>query len=364
MKILSVVGARPQFVKAAPVSRALRAVADEVLVHTGQHYDYGMSAVFFEELQIPEPDYNLEVGSGPHGRQTGQMLTRIEEVLLAEAPEMVLVYGDTNSTLAGALAAVKLHIPVAHVEAGLRSFNRLMPEEHNRVLTDHAADLLLCPTQTAVDNLAREGIDRGVHLVGDVMYDAVLHNASHAERHSAVLDRLHQSPKGYALATIHRPSNTDDPARLENILAALAALDVPVIFPVHPRTRQRIVDAGLESLSRSGSLRPIEPVGYLDMLLLEKHASLILTDSGGVQKEAYFFAVPCLTLRQETEWVETVKAGWNRLVDGDRSAILHAARSFRPTGTPPPLFGDGHASTKIAARIAARRAARIVGQDI
>ncbi|HSJ58237.1 MAG TPA: UDP-N-acetylglucosamine 2-epimerase (non-hydrolyzing), partial [Anaerolineae bacterium] len=281
-------------------------------------------------------------------------------VLLAEAPEMVLVYGDTNSTLAGALAAVKLHIPVAHVEAGLRSFNRLMPEEHNRVLTDHAADLLLCPTQTAVDNLAREGIVRGVHLVGDVMYDAVLHNASHAERHSAVLDRLHLGSKGYALATIHRPSNTDDPARLEHILAALASLDVPVIFPVHPRTRQRIVDAGLESLSRSGSLRPIAPIGYLDMLLREKHASLILTDSGGVQKEAYFFAVPCLTLRQETEWVETVDAGWNRLVDSDLPAILQAARSFRPDGTPPPLFGDGHASARIAARIAAR----IVGQDI
>ncbi|MBN1661417.1 MAG: UDP-N-acetylglucosamine 2-epimerase (non-hydrolyzing) [Anaerolineae bacterium] len=356
MKILSVVGARPQFIKAAPVSRALRALADDVLVHTGQHYDYGMSAIFFQELQIPEPDYNLEVGSGPHGWQTGQMLIRIEEVLLAEAPDVVLVYGDTNSTLAGALAAVKLHIPIAHVEAGLRSFNRLMPEEHNRVLTDHAADLLFCPTQTAIDNLAHEGISRGVHLVGDVMYDAVLHNASHAERHSAILDRLHLSPQGYALVTIHRPSNTDDPVHLENLLTALAALDVPVVFPVHPRTRQRIVDAGLESLSRSGSLRPIEPVGYLDMLLLEKHAGLILTDSGGVQKEAYFFAVPCLTLRHETEWAETVQAGWNRLVEVDRAAILHAARSFRPEGTPPPLFGDGHASTRIAARI--------VGQDI
>jgi UDP-N-acetylglucosamine 2-epimerase len=222
VRILSIVGARPQFIKAAPVSRALRRMADEVLVHTGQHYDREMSAIFFDELRIPEPDYNLEVGSGPHGRQTGQMLTRIEDALLAEQPDWVLVYGDTNSTVAGALAAVKLHIPVAHVEAGLRSFNRRMPEEHNRVLTDHAADLLLCPTQTAVDNLAHEGIRQGVHLVGDVMYDAVLYNAALSEQRSTILKRLGLEPGGYALATVHRPRNADDPARLRSILAALA----------------------------------------------------------------------------------------------------------------------------------------------
>ncbi len=347
MKVLSVVGARPQFIKAAPVSRALRRVAHEVLVHTGQHYDYGMSAIFFDELQIPPPDYNLEIGSGSHGWQTGQMLIRIEETLLKEQPDWVLVYGDTNSTLAGALAAAKLHIPLAHVEAGLRSFNRDMPEEHNRVLTDHAADLLLCPTQTAVDHLAREGVTRGVHLVGDVMYDAVLYNIALAEQRAGVLARLGLEPGSYALATIHRPSNTDDPARLQAILAALRALaaDYPVVFPVHPRTRQKL--AGLDSYEPN--LHLIEPVGYLDMLLLERQARLILTDSGGVQKEAYFFAVPCLTLRRETEWVETVDTGWNRLVGNDLALIAQLAHDPKPTGSPLPLFGDGHAADRIAA---------------
>lgn len=347
MKVLSVVGARPQFIKAAPVSRALRRVAHEVLVHTGQHYDYGMSAIFFDELQIPPPDYNLKVGSGSHGWQTGQMLIHIEETLLKEQPDWVLVYGDTNSTLAGALAAVKLHIPLAHVEAGLRSFNREMPEEHNRVLTDHAADLLFCPTQTAADHLAQEGVTRGVHLVGDVMYDAVLYNIALAEQRSGVLARLGLEPGSYALATIHRPSNTDDPARLQAILAALRALAAgcPVVFPVHPRTRQKLT--GLDAHAPDFHL--IEPVGYLDMLLLERHAKLILTDSGGVQKEAYFFAVPCLTLRRETEWVETVDAGWNRLVGDDPSSIVQLAHSPRPAGSPPPLFGDGHAAEQIAA---------------
>jgi UDP-GlcNAc3NAcA epimerase len=345
MCILSVVGARPQFIKAAPVSRALRRVDQEVLVHTGQHYDHGMSAVFFEELSIPEPDYNLGVGSGSHGWQTGQMLIRLEEVLLTEKPDWVLVYGDTNSTLAGALAAVKLHIPVAHVEAGLRSFNRHMPEEHNRVLTDHAADLLFCPTQTAVDNLSREGITQGVHLVGDVMYDAVLYNTSLAEERSDVLARLGLAPQSYALATVHRPRNTDDPRRLQDILAALAEIGYPVIFPLHPRTRQRLSQLPISQFPNS---QLIEPVSYLDMLTLEKHARLILTDSGGVQKEAYFFAVPCLTLREETEWLETVETGWNRLVGADRAAIVQAACNFRPEGSPPAIFGDGHASERIA----------------
>jgi UDP-GlcNAc3NAcA epimerase len=278
------------------------------------------------------------------------MLIRSEEVFLAERPDWILVYGDTNSTLAGALAAVKLHIPVAHVEAGLRSFNRRMPEEHNRVLVDHMADLLLCPTQTALDNLAREGITREVHLVGDVMYDAVLHNAKVAEQRSTVLDRLGLQPRAYTLATIHRPRNADDPLRLQSVLDALAEIPEPVVFPVHPRTRQRMAEFDLSlPPSAVGRLIPIDPVGYLDMLVLEKNARLILTDSGGMQKEAYFFAVPCLTLREETEWVETVDAGWNRLVGADALAIVRSALEFRPIGSPPPLFGDGQAAAKIAA---------------
>lgn len=345
-RVVSVVGARPQFIKAAPISRALRDVAHEVLVHTGQHYDHEMSAIFFQELQIPEPAHNLGVGSGPHGWQTGQMLARIEEILLVEQPDWVLVYGDTNSTLAGALAAVKLHIPLAHVEAGLRSYNRRMPEEHNRVLTDHSADLLFCPTQTAVDNLAKEGISRGVYLVGDVMYDAVLHNARLAEERSHVLERLGLTPGGFALATIHRPRNTDDPTRLEGILGALQAIAAqkPVVLPIHPRTKKAMDALGY----RPGpGLEVIAPVSYLDMLMLEKHAALVLTDSGGVQKEAFFFAVPCLTLREETEWPETVQSGWNQLVGADQAAIVQAAIEFRPTGTPHSLFGNGHAAESI-----------------
>lgn len=347
MKILTIVGARPQFIKAAPVSRALRQVADEVLVHTGQHYDYGMSAVFFEELNIPEPDYNLGVGSGAHGWQTGHMLMQIEEVLDEEAPDMLLVYGDTNSTLAGALAAVKLHIPVAHVEAGLRSFNRRMPEEHNRVLTDHASDLLFCPTQTAVDNLTREGITEGVHLTGDVMYDAVLYNAQLAESHSSILKRMGIQSDEYVLATVHRPRNTDDVSRLQAILNALETLaqDMRVVLPAHPRTLKAL--QALDYRSPVG-MHLIQPVGYLDMLMLEKHSHLILTDSGGVQKEAYFFGVPCLTLREETEWVETVAAGWNLLVGADYDAIVAAVHSFHPEGAPEPVFGAGTASEGIA----------------
>jgi UDP-N-acetylglucosamine 2-epimerase len=355
MKVVSIVGARPQFIKAAPVSRALRSVADEVLVHTGQHYDPEMSAVFFDELEIPKPDYNLGVGSGPHGWQTGQMLIRTEEALQAERPDWVLVYGDTNSTLAGALAAAKLHVPVAHVEAGLRSFDRRMPEEHNRVLADHVADLLLCPTQTALDNLAREGITQDVHLVGDVMYDAVLHNATLAEQRSTVLARLGLQPGAYTLVTIHRPRNTDDPPRLQGILDALVEIPGPVVFPVHPRTRQRLSEFGLSfPASGAGKLTPIDPVGYLDILVLEKNARLILTDSGGMQKEAYFFAVPCLTLREETEWVETVQAGWNRLVGAERATIVESALDFQPAGSPPPLFGDGQAATRVATLLVAR----------
>lgn len=354
MKVITVIGARPQFIKAAPVSRVLRERHVEMLVHTGQHYDYGMSQIFFDELNMPEPDINLGVGSGSHGRQTGEMLIRLEDVMLAERPDWVLVYGDTNSTLAGALAATKLHIPVAHVEAGLRSLNRTMPEEHNRVLTDHCADLLFCPTQTAVDHLCREGIAQGVYLVGDVMYDAALQHGEVARQHSRILEQLLLRPKQFALATIHRPYNTDDPARLKEILAGLAALDSPVVFPIHPRTRDRLAEIG-NPQSAIGNLQLVDPLGYLDMLALEQSASLILTDSGGVQKEAYFFGVPCVTLRPETEWVETVAAGWNRLAWGDATVVVEAARRPWPTEPPAPVFGDGHAAERVVRLLEACR---------
>jgi len=348
MKVLTVVGARPQFIKAAPVSKALAAAGhQEFLVHTGQHYDYGMSQVFFVELGLREPDINLGIGSGAHGWQTGQMLIKLEEILQAQAPDWVLVYGDTNSTLAGALAAVKLHLPIAHVEAGLRSFNREMPEEHNRRLTDHCADLLLCPTQTAVGNLASEGITSGVHLVGDTMYDAVLQFADIARRFSTILQDLELQPEGYLLATIHRPYNTDSAERLQSILEALAAIGEPVIFPVHPRTRQRMAALNVPTLERS-NVRSLEPLGYLDMLVLEQHARMILTDSGGMQKEAYFFGVPCVTLRPETEWEETVQSGWNVLVGADPERIREAVKARAwPGGDPLPIFGDGSAAQRI-----------------
>ncbi len=345
MKVVTIVGARPQFVKAAPVGRALRdAGIEECLVHTGQHYDDRMSQVFFDELGIAPADRNLGVGSGSHGAQTGRMLAAIEEVLLEERPDWLLVYGDTNSTLAGALAACKLGVPIAHVEAGLRSFNRTMPEEHNRVVTDHVSDLLLCPTQTAVDHLTREGVHAGVHLVGDVMYDAVLHFGELARKRSSVLADLSLTPGGYYLATIHRPYNTDDSAQLAIILDTLASLPLPVVLPVHPRTKARL-SAGSISPER---VRLIDPVGYLDMLQLEQHAAAILTDSGGVQKEAYFFGVPCFTLRPETEWVETVSSGWNTLVGSDVRALPHALRDWvRPVGDAPPFFGSGDAAQRI-----------------
>lgn len=346
MKILTVVGARPQFIKAASVSKALREAGQtEYLVHTGQHYDYGMSQIFFEELQIPEPNVNLAVGSASHAKQTGQMLIRLEEVICEQKPDWVLVYGDTNSTLAGALAAVKLHVPVAHVEAGLRSFNRQMPEEHNRVLTDHCSDLLFCPTQTAVDHLKQEAITQGVHLVGDTMYDAVLQFSEIARQRSTILPALSLSAKKYLLATVHRPYNTDLPDNLLSILSAFQEIGETIVFPVHPRTRKKIIQ--LEDrldIQRFDKIKMIEPVGYLDMLMLEQHARMILTDSGGIQKEAYFFGVPCVTLRPETEWVETVEAGWNVLASADRERIVHAARSFVLPDAYPPLYGNGSAA--------------------
>lgn len=317
LKIVSVVGARPQFIKAAAVSRVLKSAegVNEILVHTGQHYGANMSHVFFEELEIPRPDYNLGIGSGTHGAQTGKMLEAIEKVLLEEKPDWVLVYGDTNSTLAGALAAVKLHIPVAHVEAGLRSFNRHMPEEINRVLTDHASDLLFAPTKTAVMNLRHEGIpEERIKLVGDVMYDAALFYGKKAELQSQILNKLGLKPKEYVLATVHRAENTDDPVRLKVIFDALCEIagEIKVVLPLHPRTREALIKSAMYDKVAS-SICLTEPVGYLDMVMLEKNARLIATDSGGVQKEAFFYRVPCVTLREETEWVELVELGWNFL---------------------------------------------------
>ena len=313
MRIVSVVGARPQLVKAAAVSRAIGATSDvdEVLVHTGQHFDPMMSKVFFDELDIPAPAHHLGVHGGGHGDMTGRMLVELEPVVVDERPDLVLVYGDTNSTLAGALVAAKLHVPVAHVEAGLRSFNRRMPEEVNRVVVDHVSDVLLCPTAASVTNLAAEGITNGVHHVGDVMYDATLHAVDRAARRSDVLSRLDLSPGAYAVATFHRPENTDDARRLEEITRFLVgeAERRTLVIPLHPRSRKALQRAGL-SLDPA---RTIEPLGYLDMTNLVHHASAVFTDSGGLQKEAYFHRVPCVTLRDETEWVETVDAGWNRL---------------------------------------------------
>lgn len=352
MKVLTVVGARPQFVKAWPVSRALRAAAiEEVLVHTGQHYDDAMSQVFFDELGLAAPARHLGIGSGPHGEQTGRMLVELERTMMELSPDAVVIYGDTNTTLAAALAACKLRVPVAHVEAGLRSWNRAMPEEHNRVLSDHCSDLLLCPTQTAVDNLAREGLTAGVHLVGDVMYDAALHFGQLASARSRVLEELGVEPGGYYLITIHRPVNADDPVVLERIMHALMALDAPVVMPVHPRTRERLSQLPELAARLAGSrVRLTTPRGYLDMLMLEQSARVIMTDSGGVQKEAYFFGVPCLTVRSETEWPETLAGGWNALVGTATDAIVEAARSAKaPTGQRAPVFGRGDAATKIAA---------------
>jgi len=344
VKIVSVVGARPQFIKAATVSRLLRRVHQEVLVHTGQHYDKQLSDVFFAQLDLPTPDHHLGVGSASHGRQTTQILERLEKVLLKEQPNRVLVYGDTNSTLAGALAAVKLRIPLAHVEAGLRSYDRRMPEETNRVLTDHCADLLFCPSALAVDNLAREGISSGVHLVGDVMYDSLLQQTPDDRTAQELLSGWGLQSGGYFLATVHRAANTDDPARLDAILRALGDLQQIIIFPVHPRTRKAMTAAGI---SVAPNVRIMEPLGYREMLALEKNTRAVLTDSGGIQKEAFFLGVPCVTLRDETEWPETVECGWNVLAGADRERIVAAAHRPAPQSERPLLFGDGHAAEKI-----------------
>src|SRR5262245_16292078 len=353
MKILTVVGARPQFIKAAALSAEIRKTPDlsEIMVHTGQHYDEGMSDVFFRELEIPEPRYRLGVGSLSHGAQTGKMLEALEPILSQEKPDWVLVYGDTNSTLAGALAAAKLHFKVAHVEAGLRSFNRAMPEEINRVVADHVSSLLLCPSQTAADHLRAEGVLTGVHVVGDVMAEALQFAATKAKSHSQILPRLKLQARGYLLATLHRAENTDDPSRLRGILTAFNEIAEPVIFPVHPRTRSALTRLGFKP---EPHVRLLEPVGYLDMAMLEQSARLILTDSGGIQKEAYWLGVPCVTLRDETEWVETVDAGWNVLAGADSAKILNTVRSFTQPATRPLLYGDGQAARKCVTLISER----------
>jgi UDP-N-acetylglucosamine 2-epimerase (non-hydrolysing) len=355
MKVLTVVGARPQFVKAAPVSRLLRRSHDEMLVHTGQHYDDAMSASFFRDLELPEPDVNLEVGSGGHAMQTGEMLRRLEPVIVEHEPDGVLVYGDTNSTLAAAVVAAKVAYPggrrpwIAHVEAGLRSFNPRMPEERNRIVADHLADLCLAPTATAMANLGREGLAERSALVGDVMVDA------HAWAVARAGDHVPADVAGlgdYVLLTLHRAENVDDADRLARIFTGLAAVELPVVFPVHPRTRVAI-DRGGHRLP--DNVRAIDPVGYLAMVALEAGARAIATDSGGVQKEAYLAGTPCVTLRSETEWVETVEAGWNRVVDADGSAVAAALRDpqfMDRARSRPALYGDGRAAGRIVDALA------------
>jgi UDP-GlcNAc3NAcA epimerase len=354
MRVLTVVGARPQFIKAAPVSRALRRHHEEFLLHTGQHYDDSMSEVFFRQLEIPPPDRNLGVGSGPHGAQTAAMLAGVEAVALDWRPDCVLVYGDTNSTLAAAMAAAKLRIPVAHVEAGLRSYDRRMPEEINRVVTDHLASTLLCPTVNAAANLAREGVVEGVQVVGDVMLDAFAHNREIASHSSSILLELGIDRYGYQLLTIHRAENADRPEALAAILSGVGAAGRRVVFPVHPRTRAALAEMRVPVPE---NVMVIDPVGYLEMLVLEENAEVIVTDSGGVQKEAYFAGRPCVTVRDRTEWTETVESGWNVVVGTDPVRIAGAMREFRPTRPRPDVFGDGHAAERIVQALSPSRVA-------
>lgn len=345
MKIITILGARPQFIKAAPVSRVLRESFTELIVHTGQHYDANMSDIFFEELHIPKPDYHLGVGSGNHGKQTGEMLEKIEEIVLSEKPDFLMVYGDTNSTLAGALVAAKLHVPVIHIEAGLRSFNKKMPEEINRIMTDHVSEYLFCPTDTAVKNLKDENITHNVFNIGDVMYDAVLYNKELANSKSQVLAEHQLEAKNYHLITIHRAENTDDLQNMKNILEAFSQIEETKVWPIHPRTKNKLLSYGLQ-LDKIPNLKVIEPVGYLDMLTLEANAKKIITDSGGVQKEAYFMNVPCVTVREQTEWVETMEGDANILTGTDTSKILQAVqKQVKPDYKK--VFGDGKASEKI-----------------
>lgn len=347
MKVVTILGARPEFIQNSSVSRALRSVAEEIIVHTGQHYDTNMSEIFFEQLQLNKPDYNLNVGSTTHGTQTAKMTEGIENILFLEKPDMVIVHGDTNSTVAGSLAASKLGIPISHIESGLRSYNKKMPEEINRIITDHVSTKLFCPTKTAVNNLKLEGITDHVYLVGDVMYDAILYYSQMAlniNKH----ELLGLSSKRYYLATVHRAENTNDPEILKGLLDSFSELDHTVVFPVHPRTNKLIHQYHLDRILESPNIVTIPPASYLDVICLLSHAKALLTDSGGLQKEAYMLKVPCITLRNETEWIETVQAGWNRVVGTNTSSILAAASTLHYPNQYPSIFGDGHAAEKIA----------------
>lgn len=367
IKIVTIIGARPQFIKAATVSRSLsgyKSLVHECIIHTGQHFDDNMSEVFFRELEIPKPDYNLGIGGGSHGQNTGRMIEAIEEVLIKEKPDWVLVYGDTDSTLAGALAAAKLHIPVAHVEAGLRSYNRIMPEEINRILADQLSTILFCPTEIAVDNLNKEGFSHKLSAntkqlitnVGDVMYDAALFYSARAEGKSRIMQSLRLEPKNFVLATFHRAENTDDPIRLGGIMEALnqIAIEIPVILPLHPRTRKKL------ELLDFGHITFIDPLGYLDMVMLEKNAKVIITDSGGVQKEAYFYGVPCVTVRDETEWVELVAAGANLIAGTDKESIVEAFQKMKDKtiGTKR-LYGDGNSAMQIVSALMPKQVGKL-----
>jgi UDP-N-acetylglucosamine 2-epimerase (non-hydrolysing)/UDP-GlcNAc3NAcA epimerase len=350
-----VIGNRPQFIKAAAVSGPLRDVAEEVLVHTGQHYDAELSEVFFDELGLPRPEHHLELGGGSNTAQTARMLAALEPVLASERPALVLVYGDTNSTLAGALAGAQAGIPVAHVEAGMRSYDRTMPEELNRVLTDHASDLLLCSSEAPAEILRGEGVAGSIEVVGDVMVDVADLLGPLAASRVDVPASFGVTPGEYVLATAHRPGNVDDPARLALLAALLGAVPVPVVLPLHPRTAARVDAAGLRERLVTAGVVLAPPLGYLDFAALLRNARAVLTDSGGVQKEAYLAGVPCVTLRTTTEWTETVAAGWNALVDLDADAALQALER-RPPADRPPLYGDGHAGKRVAAALARRMA--------
>ncbi len=351
-KILTILGARPQFIKAAPFSQAVRNHFQEVIIHTGQHYDDNMSRIFFDEMGIPKPDYNLNVRSGTHGKQTAQMLKGIEEILLKEKPDYVVVFGDTNSTIAGALAAAKLHIPVGHIEAGLRSFNRKMPEEINRITTDVISAQLFCPTANAVSLLAKEGIKNEVYLCGDIMYDAMQHFLPVSKERSKIVCELGLNTGGYILFTMHRPENTDNINRIRNIFKALKNVDIPIIYPVHPRMRARLESHEMESIvSNIPMLRVIDPIGYLDMIALEKNANKIITDSGGMQKEAFFLQVPCITIRNESEWIETVDLGYNIIVGADTDKIVEAIQSFDPVHEVECPYGSGDSAELITKAI-------------
>ncbi len=347
MKIVTILGARPQFIKASVVSCAFnRAGINEIIIHTGQHFDTMMSDIFFKDLELPQPHYHLNIHSLNHGAMTGRMMERIEEVLLQDKPDWICVYGDTNSTLAGALVGAKLHIPIAHVEAGLRSFNRDMPEEINRVITDHLSQLLFAPTPLAVKCLQKSGISQGVHLVGDVMMDTILRYQAKAKHRYDILAKYQLSNNKFYLATIHRPSNTDDSGRLSSILDSFTRLDCPVVFPIHPRTLAQIHKQELSHYLAAESIKAISPVSYLDMLSLENACRAVITDSGGMQKEAYILGRPCFTLRNETEWKETVELGWNQLVQPE--TLSQSIANFSQPSESPTLYGKGDAATKIA----------------